>query len=227
MRSNTNPTTILAREFRHTPNPSEQKLWTARKGKKLGGFKFTRQFPIGPYFADFACRRDLLLVELDGSQHIDNAYDAERDAFLLAEGYSILRLPSAGVLRNCEAACETILAALEGQLDEGQNFDVSYHRSKVEPRKTMRRRLFVANTTPRPRGRGGSRERARRGGCQPRILLSDSPAFASDTHPQPLPQEEGSFFPSPRPPGRGGCAQAQTGRVSATNSAFDNPAPRI
>ncbi len=147
MRINTNPTTLRARDLRSTPNPSEQKLWKQLKSQQLGGYKFTRQFPIGPYFADFACRRQYLLVELDGSQHIDSGYDAERDAYLVAEGYSVLRLSSASVLRDCEAACETILAALHGQLDESVGFDVSFRRSRTEPRSTIRRRAFLKNVS--------------------------------------------------------------------------------
>lgn len=149
MRSNTNPTTLRARDLRSTPNPSEQKLWNQLKNHQLGGYKFTRQFPIGPYFADFACRRQYLLVELDGSQHIENSYDASRDDFLLTEGYSILRLPSATVLRDCEAACATILAALEGQLDESVSFDLSFRRSSFESRTVTRRRAFLANLARR------------------------------------------------------------------------------
>ncbi len=45
-----------------------------------------RQFPVGPYIADFACRE--LIVELDGGQHADSVSDAGRTAFLNAEGYS-------------------------------------------------------------------------------------------------------------------------------------------
>ena len=42
------PTTQRARELRNTANPAEHALWYALKGKQLGGYKFTRQFPIGP-----------------------------------------------------------------------------------------------------------------------------------------------------------------------------------
>jgi very-short-patch-repair endonuclease len=36
----------------------------------------------------------MLLVEVDGSQHVESGYDNRRDAHLLKEGYSILRVPS-------------------------------------------------------------------------------------------------------------------------------------
>jgi hypothetical protein len=53
-------------------------LWLELKGRKLGGYHFTHQLPIGPYFADFACRSRKLVVEVDGSQHADSACNRRR-----------------------------------------------------------------------------------------------------------------------------------------------------
>jgi very-short-patch-repair endonuclease len=88
------------------------------KAKKLGGNKFVRQVPLGPYFADFACRSAKLVVELDGSQHADSSYDRRRDDFMRGEGYSVIRFWSADMLNNRVSVCETILAALDGRLSE-------------------------------------------------------------------------------------------------------------
>lgn len=93
-------------------------LWLELKRRQLGGYKFTRQLPIGPYFADFACREKWLVVEIDGSQHLDSAYDRRRDEFMRSQGYSILRFWNIDVLKERTAVCETILAALDGQLVE-------------------------------------------------------------------------------------------------------------
>ncbi len=141
-----NPTTLQARELRQTANPAEQALWSVLRGRRLGGHKFTRQFPVGPYFADFACREKWFLIEVDGSQHIENEYDRKRDAFLLNEGYSVYRVPSASVLREREAVCNSILSALESRLEDFVEApDLRFVRSFAEPRKVTRRRLF-----PRP-----------------------------------------------------------------------------
>ena len=51
--------TNRARSLRKADNDAEQALWSALKNRQLNGAKFTRQFPIGPYFADFACREDI------------------------------------------------------------------------------------------------------------------------------------------------------------------------
>ncbi len=88
------------------------------KAKKLGGHKFVRQMPMGPYFADFACRSSRLIVEIDGSQHADSKYDRRRDEFMRTAGYSVLRMWNVDVLKDIEAVCATILAALEGRLSE-------------------------------------------------------------------------------------------------------------
>ena len=141
---NLNPTTLQARELRQTANPAEQSLWSVLKGRQLGGHKFTRQFPVGPYFADFACREKWLLIEVDGSQHIECDYDTRRDAFLLDEGYSVYRVPSSAVLQDRETVCMSILAALEGRLEDFVTApDLRFARSFAEPRKVMRRRLFL------------------------------------------------------------------------------------
>lgn len=143
MRTNSNPTTLRSRALRQTANPAEQCLWNALKARQLGGYKFTRQFPVGSYFADFACREYLLLVEVDGSQHVENGHDKRRDAHLLNEGYSILRVPSVTVLRAREVVCESILAALEKRMEDVVEApDLSFVRSHLVPRKYLRRKLW-------------------------------------------------------------------------------------
>lgn len=107
-----------ARELRSGDNQAEATLWNELKAKKLGGYKFVRQMPIGPYFADFACRSQRLIVELDGSQHAENSYDRRRDEFMRGQGFSVLRFWNLDALKNRQSVCETILAALEGRLAE-------------------------------------------------------------------------------------------------------------
>ncbi|MGN6585243.1 MAG: endonuclease domain-containing protein [Rhizobiaceae bacterium] len=111
-------TTERARDLRQRDNQAEALLWLEFKRSKLGGYKFTRQFPIGPYFADFCCRKQKLVVELDGSQHADSPYDRKRDEFMRAQGFSVLRFWSHDALKHRTSICETILAALDGRLAE-------------------------------------------------------------------------------------------------------------
>ena len=72
--------------------------------------KFTRQLPIGPYFADFACRQAKLVIELDGSQHAESERDEARDAFLKEEGWAILRIWNNELDENAEGVFQAIMS---------------------------------------------------------------------------------------------------------------------
>lgn len=114
-----NAATHRARALRKTPNAAEQSLWSILKHRQLGGHKFTRQFPIGPYFADFACRERNLVIEVDGSQHLERASrDRARDEYMIDAGYAVFRVPSASVLNQRSNVCESILAVLEGRIED-------------------------------------------------------------------------------------------------------------
>jgi very-short-patch-repair endonuclease len=82
------------------------------------GFKFVRQYPVGPYFADFACREKYLVVELDGSQHLKNARDLRRDAFMNGEGWSVVRFWNVDALTAMSSVLETIVAICDGRLTD-------------------------------------------------------------------------------------------------------------
>ncbi|QTN19792.1 DUF559 domain-containing protein [Brevundimonas sp. AJA228-03] len=86
-----------ARELRRTRTFAENKLWQALRGGRLGGQKFRRQYPIGRYFADFACEKLKLVIELDGGIHDDEAQrlnDEHRHHEIETLGWSILRFPN-------------------------------------------------------------------------------------------------------------------------------------
>lgn len=84
--------------------------------RELGGFKFRRQHPVGPFVCDFVCLEAGVAIELDGSQHVDlDLYDARRDAFLKAAGFRVLRFWNADVLMRVESVLETIFQALHRQ----------------------------------------------------------------------------------------------------------------
>ncbi|MER9900964.1 DUF559 domain-containing protein [Mesorhizobium sp. M0130] len=125
-------TTKRARKLRQAGNQAEALLWLELKARKLGGYRFTRQFSIGAFFADFVCRENWLVVEVDGQQHAGSSYDRRRDDFMRAQGYSILRLWNHDVLKHRTSVCETILAALDGRL--AGNIAVSDLRFVFAPR---------------------------------------------------------------------------------------------
>lgn len=93
---------------------AEARLWSLLRSRGLAGHKFVRQLPIGPYFADFACRELALIVEVDGGQHADSQRDETRTRFLNAEGYSVLRFWNNEVLENPEGVYTAIALTLAG-----------------------------------------------------------------------------------------------------------------
>ncbi|GLI92656.1 endonuclease domain-containing protein [Methylocystis echinoides] len=104
-----------SRDLRREQTPAEAVLWGKLRGRRLAGFKFVRQEPIGPYFADFTCREAGLVIEVDGATHsteAERAYDARREEVLLQAGYQILRFSNDEIFKNLDGVCETILAAL-------------------------------------------------------------------------------------------------------------------
>ncbi len=105
---------MLARRLRKNPTDAESRLWRHLRQKQLGGYRFRRQVPLGPYVADFVCQSEKLVVEVDGGQHADRTEDdARRSRWLITNGYRVLRFWNNDVLGNTEGVLETILRALE------------------------------------------------------------------------------------------------------------------
>ena len=85
---------LLARDLRRRQTPAEKTLWKILRDRRLRKLKFRRQFPIGPFVADFCCWEIRLVVELDGEIHAEAqqaARDRERDAYIRGLGFMILR----------------------------------------------------------------------------------------------------------------------------------------
>ena len=101
-----------ARSLRSNSTDAERRFWGMARNRQLAGYKFVRQFLIGPYIADFACREAALVVELDGGQHSENVRDDVRTAYINAQGYSLLRFWNNDVLNNLESVQEAVLSAL-------------------------------------------------------------------------------------------------------------------
>jgi len=100
-----------ARKLRRDMTIAERKLWLALRGRQLGGAKFRRQHPLGPYVIDFYCEEAHLAVEVDGIQHTPEG-DAPRTAWLEAHGCRVIRFWNEEVLKHMPAVLETILRAL-------------------------------------------------------------------------------------------------------------------
>ena len=108
-----NPTT-RARQLRRDATDAERALWNLLRNRQLEGHKFRRQTPIGPYIVDFVCKERRLVIEVDGSQHQDQAqYDEERTRALQSEGFRVKRFWNSDILNDLEAVADSILLELD------------------------------------------------------------------------------------------------------------------
>jgi len=101
----------LAKGLRKRLTNAERLLWSRLRAGHFGGIKFRRQQPIGDYIVDFVSLERKLIVELDGGQHAlaDGMLgDKQRDAWLMKEGYTVLRFWDNEVFENIDGVIETI-----------------------------------------------------------------------------------------------------------------------
>jgi very-short-patch-repair endonuclease len=105
--------TERARSLRNALTPAERALWLHLRARQLGGAKFSRQMPIGPFICDFLCRSAGLVVELDGGQHgWRTDEDARRAAYLEAQGYRVIRFWNDDVIERIEGVLLRVGEAL-------------------------------------------------------------------------------------------------------------------
>jgi very-short-patch-repair endonuclease len=104
-----------AKQLRAQSSDAERKLWYFLRRKHMGGLRFRRQFPLGPYFADFVCLPARLVVEVDGGQHSEDAqaaHDRRRTAWLNKNGFRVIRFWAGDVMRDPHNVLEGIELAL-------------------------------------------------------------------------------------------------------------------
>ena len=109
-----NPNTMRqAVKLRKELTPAERKLWAYLRGDKLNGVNFRRQHAIGNYIPDFVSIKKKLIIELDGSQHLDQAeYDAERSRYFESLGYKVVRFWNNQVENDVNGVIRAIETAL-------------------------------------------------------------------------------------------------------------------
>lgn len=103
-----------AKAMRSEPTDAELRLWQILRGKRLSGYKIKRQGPIDRYIADFVCFSHRLIIEADGSQHLDSDHDHKRDSYLQSQGFQVMRFTNYDILTNEEGVSEMILTVLQG-----------------------------------------------------------------------------------------------------------------
>ena len=102
--------TANGRALRQNATPAERRLWHALRSLRP---RFTRQLVVGHFIVDIACRSARIAIELDGSQHADRTRsDADRTAYLEAQGWTVLRFWNGEVLTNTDGVVAAILASV-------------------------------------------------------------------------------------------------------------------
>jgi very-short-patch-repair endonuclease len=132
-----------ARSLRQRETKSESLLWAVLRGSQLNGLKFRRQHPIGPYFADFACVSRRLVIEIDGGYHdaVGEA-DLNREAYLHAHGWKVIRFSTEEVENDVELVARAIASQLELEFDfqkrDAQGSGMMHESAPEGPKQSVR-----------------------------------------------------------------------------------------
>lgn len=107
---------LNARNLRSNSTDAEIKLWSRLRRKQLLNIQFYRQKSLGKYIVDFYAPLPKLVIEADGSQHLEENYlqlDKERDAYLVSQGLKILRFNNLQILKSIDEVMEIIFHTVE------------------------------------------------------------------------------------------------------------------
>lgn len=105
-----------AKQLHRNLTEAEAKLWSRLRTHRMDGVHFRNQHAIGNYVVDFCAPRAKLVIELDGSQHLEQKeYDTERTTYLESKGYRVLRFWNKDVMNDIDSVLNVIWEALEGK----------------------------------------------------------------------------------------------------------------
>ena len=103
------PLLAFAKRMRHQSTEAEYRLWLHLRAWRLRGCKFRRQQPLGRYIVDFVCFEHRLVIEVDGSQHLEQAgHDVARTMWLAENGFRVLRFWNDDVLARTDVVLQEI-----------------------------------------------------------------------------------------------------------------------
>ena len=103
-----------AKQLHRNMTPAEVKLWARLRAHRLEGVHFRNQHAIGNYVVDFCVLRQKLIIELDGSQHLEQEdYDRERTEYLESKGYKVVRFWNNDVMNDMDGVIRAIIQAMQ------------------------------------------------------------------------------------------------------------------
>jgi very-short-patch-repair endonuclease len=101
-----------ARDMRRTATLAEAAMWHLLRDRRFSKVKLRRQVPFQNYIPDFVCFERRIIIEIDGSQHLDSNRDERRDAVLASDGFQIIRHWNHDDLQRRNAVLEDLFAKL-------------------------------------------------------------------------------------------------------------------
>jgi very-short-patch-repair endonuclease len=108
-----------ARSLRKAKTIGEQEMWDYLRSFRRYGARFRREAPIGRCVVDFAWLSARLVIEVDGASHDlpgRAERDQERDAFLISQGFKVIRIRDADVIGNAQDSFVVIEEAIRPHL---------------------------------------------------------------------------------------------------------------
>ena len=106
----------LARNLRNNSTLSEVLFWNEVKGKRINGFQFLRQKPIGNFIIDFYCPKLRLAIEIDGDSHgFDEAIqrDKFKEKYLSKLGIHLIRYDDNELKSNIQGTIDHLIDWIE------------------------------------------------------------------------------------------------------------------
>jgi len=105
----------LAGDLRHSMSKAERLLWAQLRNRKIDGFRFRRQLPIGDFIVDFFCYDKKVAIEVDGGVHNNQSQaerDIERTRMLNKLGIEVIRFKNLEVETQIDQVIEVIRKSL-------------------------------------------------------------------------------------------------------------------
>ncbi len=101
----------FVKNLRHNLTDPEKILWHYIRNRRFSNYKFRRQVLIGKYIADFVCYEKMLVVELDGREHLESEniiHDELRTRYLNKRGFKVVRYYNTDILNNISSVLQDL-----------------------------------------------------------------------------------------------------------------------
>jgi len=124
----------FSRNLRSNMTDAEQLLWSKLRRKQILGLQFYRQKPVSDFIVDFYCAAANLVIELDGSQHVEpkqKIKNVQRDQKLRALGLQVLRFDNHQVLTELDAVMDVVFEVVEKKIPPNPPFTKGGDKSRL------------------------------------------------------------------------------------------------